>query len=184
MKLGLIPVIGAVLLLTLAPGFVPVPQAAAGEPIQGAGDVLQWLIPATGFAATYAYDDSEGRWQFIPSVLTALTVTSVLKPVVDERRPNGGHNSFPSGHTSSAFQGAAFLQQRYGWEWGIPAYAAAVYTGWSRVELHAHYPHDVYASAAIGILSSYIFTTRYSKKVEVSAFAEEGVIGIQVAFTW
>ncbi|MEI6972273.1 MAG: phosphatase PAP2 family protein [bacterium] len=180
----MIPVIGAVLLLILAPGFVPVPQAVADEPIQGAGDVLQWLIPATGFGATYAYDDSEGRWQFVPSMLTALAVTYGLKYAVDEQRPNGGSHSFPSGHTSSAFQGATFLQQRYGWKWGIPAYAAAVYTGWSRVELHAHYPHDVYAGAAIGILSSCIFTTRYHKDVQVAAFAEDGAVGIQIGVAW
>ena len=175
----------AVAILWMAdPGIASFSQAVAGEPIPHTGDVLQWLIPATGFAATYLHDDPEGRRQFLPSMLTAFGATTVMKYAVNERRPNGGHLSFPSGHTSSAFQGAAFLQQRYGWKWGIPAFAAAAYTGWSRVELKAHYPHDVFAGAAIGILSSYVFTTRYCKDVALSAFAENGTIGVQLGLTW
>ena len=33
--------------------------------------------------------------------------------------------------------------------------------GYSRVEAREHYPHDVIAGAAIGILSSYLFTKPY-----------------------
>ena len=160
------------------------PSAGADEPVHGVGDVLQWLIPATGFAATYVHDDAEGRWQFLPSMAVSLGITSGLKEIVHEQRPNGGQHSFPSGHTSSAFQGAAFLQRRYGWKWGIPAYAATTYTGWSRVELKAHYPRDVFAGAAIGILSSYAFTTPYCKDVEVSAVVADNYCGLSMRATW
>ena len=46
-------------------------------------------------------------------------------------------------------------------EYGVPAYAAASFVAYSRVESREHYPRDVVAGAGIGILSSYIFTKPY-----------------------
>jgi membrane-associated phospholipid phosphatase len=154
------------------------------EPIPGAGDAIQLLIPATGYAATWLLNDTEGRTQFYWSAGTSMTLTYLLKYTIDERRPNGGHHSFPSGHTSSAFVGASFIQQRYGWRYGLPAYVAAAYTGWSRVELDAHHPHDVYAGAAVGILSSYLFTKPYNENVDVGLFYEPDTIGFQINWKW
>jgi membrane-associated phospholipid phosphatase len=156
----------------------------ADEPVAGAGDVLQWLIPGAAFGATLGLRDWEGSEEFLWSAGTSLGITYALKYTIDERRPNGGHHSFPSGHTSSAFQGATFVQRRYGWEYGIPAYLGAAYTGWSRVELEAHHPHDVFAGAAVGILSSYLFTTPYRKDVEVGLFADGETVGFQMSFKW
>ncbi len=165
---------------------VPFSAATAAEPIDGLGDTLQFLIPATGYAATWLLDDEEGREQFYWAYGTSLAVTYALKYSVGEHRPNGSSNtlSFPSGHTSSAFQGASFIQQRYGWRYGLPAYLGAAYTGWSRVELGKHYPHDVFAGAAVGILSSYIFTTPYDADRSVQLFYEEDTIGLQINWTW
>ncbi|MFH1748327.1 MAG: phosphatase PAP2 family protein [Planctomycetota bacterium] len=142
------------------------------------------MIPATGYAATWFLDDEEGREQFYWSCGTSLAITYGLKYTVSERRPNGGSHSFPSGHTSSAFQGASFIQQRYGWRYGLPAYLGAAYTGWSRVELDAHYPHDVFAGAAVGILSSYLFTTPYDADRSMGLLYEEDTIGFQINWKW
>lgn len=89
---------------------------------------------------------------------TELTTYS-LKYGIDAERPNGGSNSFPSGHTSVAFAGAEFIRKQYGVWWGIPAYLTAGYVGWSRVISNNHYPRDVLAGAAIGILSNHDFAT-------------------------
>src|SRR5262249_36325565 len=83
--------------------------------------------------------------------------TEVLKGAVNERRPNGGAHSFPSGHTSFAFTGAEFIRKEYGWGWGAPAYLAAGFVGWSRVEAQAHHTHDVLAGAVIGVLANHDF---------------------------
>lgn len=41
-----------------------------------------------------------------------------------DRPDDSGDDSFPSGHTDS-FMAATFIQQRYGWQYGLPAYVAA-----------------------------------------------------------
>src|SRR2546430_5918562 len=99
--------------------------------------------------------------QFGESAALTLGVTYGLKYSIDEKRPNGRRHSFPSGHSSISFSSAEFMRKRYGWEYGIPAYAAASFVAYSRVEAREHHPPDVIAGASIGIVSSYIFTRRY-----------------------
>ena len=89
------------------------------------------------------------------TMLRTTVVTYGLKYAVDEERPNGEGGSFPSGHTAITFAGAEFIRKQYGWGWGVPAYAAAGFVGWSRVQTNDHWTHDVLAGAAIGVLSNY-----------------------------
>jgi len=145
--------------LALFAGFATIAEASDG--VETAGDVLQYVLPAAAAGMTLAYRDREGALQFGASAATTLAVTYGLKYTVNETRPNGGHQSFPSGHTSISFASAEFMRKRYGWEYGVPAYALASFVAYSRVEARQHYPHDVIAGAGIGILSSYIFTRPY-----------------------
>jgi len=101
------------------------PSAQADEPIKWLGDYYQ-VIPATALASTIIFQDWEGSRQFCKSAITSMALTQSLKLIVNEPRPNGhGHASFPSGHTSASFFGASFVQRRYGWKYGAPAYLAA-----------------------------------------------------------
>jgi membrane-associated phospholipid phosphatase len=60
-----------------------------------------------------------------------------------------------------SFSSAEFIYKRYGWEYGLPAYAVAIFITSSRIEADQHYPIDVIGGAAIGIVSSYLFTRPY-----------------------
>ncbi|MFZ4106344.1 phosphatase PAP2 family protein [Flavobacterium sp.] len=145
---------------------------AQNKTITTSGDILQLAIPAVAFGSTFIWNDdnSQPTWQFIKSYGTGLILTQALKRLVLEKRPDGSDNySFPSGHTTSSFSGAAFIQQRYGWKYGLPSYVLASYVGYTRVQAHKHYPWDVLGGAIIGIGTSYLFIKPYSKKkVDVS----------------
>jgi membrane-associated phospholipid phosphatase len=75
------------------------------------------------------------------------------------------------------------MRKRYGWEYGIPAYAAASFVAYSRVEAREHYPHDVIAGAAIGIVSSYIFTRPY-KGWHVDVGVDGKYYGFSISHSW
>ncbi|HTL58262.1 MAG TPA: phosphatase PAP2 family protein [Candidatus Limnocylindrales bacterium] len=158
-------------------------DAYAGDAIKAAGDILQYVIPATAGGLTLGYRDYKGTLQFGESVALTEGLTYGLKYTVNETRPDGGSQSFPSGHASISFCGAEFIRKRYGWELGIPAYAAASFVAYSRVEANEHYPHDVIAGAAIGMLSSFIFTKPY-KGWEVKTEAGPGLHGLFLSKSW
>jgi membrane-associated phospholipid phosphatase len=131
----------------------------ADDAIVRAGDNLQIGIPLMAGMVSLMKGDSEGTKQWAEGALWTSVATHTLKFAVDEERPNGNdNNSFPSGHTSAAFQGAAFLQMRYGWEYGVPAYAAASFVGYSRVHGEYHYWRDVAAGAALAVGVQYVIT--------------------------
>lgn len=95
---------------------------------------------------------------FITSYAIMATTVLGLKSIVHEERPDGSsNNSFPSGHTATAFAGAEFLWQEYKdksiW-YGIAGYAVATGTGLFRIYNNRHWLTDVVAGAGIGILST------------------------------
>jgi membrane-associated phospholipid phosphatase len=107
--------------------------------------------------------------------LEALALSSVgttaLKVAVGRSRPGGGRDedefhpfrmsstswSFPSGHTSAAFAVAGAVSSELGHDHGwVPfvAYPLATWVGVSRVVDGRHWASDVFAGAAMGMLSA------------------------------
>ena len=167
-------------LFILLTAFIFTGVALAGDSIQTAGDILQLAFPVTAAGITLAYKDKPGAYQLGESLLLTMGASEALKYSLNTRRPNGGHQSMPSGHTSISFSSAEFMRKRYGWEYGVPAYAVATFVGYSRVESKQHYTKDVIAGAGIGILSSYIFTKPY-KGWNIQADAGEKYYGVRLS---
>jgi hypothetical protein len=91
------------------------------------------------------------------TIITGGIVYSI-KSISKVDRPDGSaNNSFPSGHTTSAFVAAEFLHQEYKHRspiYSILGYAAATTTGILRMYNNKHYLSDVIAGAGFGILST------------------------------
>jgi undecaprenyl-diphosphatase len=105
----------------------------------------------------------------------ALVLVRILKIVLGRARPEHGsdftffslafrYNSFPSGHSADAFVCGVFLfyllkQSKYSACRFLPliyAFLIAV----SRVFISSHYPSDVLAGMAIGILGAWFYIAR------------------------
>ncbi len=133
------------------------------------GDAFQIALPSIAILTPLIIKDKAGAKQAIKTVLTTSAITFILKRIINKPRPNGGSYSFPSGHTSAAFSGAAFLQRRYGWKYGRVAYAMAAYTAWSRVNANKHDTWDVLGGATIAVATAYLFTKPYdAQKLHVN----------------
>jgi len=151
-------------------GFGNLGDEFLGTGVPGASLALG--IWSYGLATGNLYHQRAGAGQFQALSATALTVFS-MKYLVGRERPDGSsRNSFPSGHTSTAFATAASLEQAYGWKVGMPAYFLAGYTGLARMEAQRHYLSDVVFGAAIGIFFGKIFSdpVRLSRKESPSPF--------------
>ena len=159
---------------------------AQNKTITTSGDLLQLAIPAVAFGSTFIWKDDKTKptWQFIKAYGSGLLLQQALKHIVRKPRPDGSDNySFPSGHTTSAFSGAAFIQKRYGWKYGVPSYLLASYVGYTRIQAKKHDGWDVLGGAVIGIGTSYLFTKPYEKKnIDVSLNRIDG--GYTVGFNY
>lgn len=130
----------------------------ADDGVESAGNVLTAVLPAAATGLTIGLKDGSGALQLAKTTALTLVTTYVLKYAVNEERPNGKDYSFPSAHASISFASAEFMCKRYGWKFGLPAYALASFVAYSRVEANQHYNQDVIAGAIIGIGSSCLFT--------------------------
>lgn len=178
-------------LLILIVGLMLIPRTGSGQNIQGvktSTDILLFVPTAIGAGKALIEQDYEGFWQLVASDATAVGVAYLLKYTVKKDRPDGSDNhSFCSNHAAASFAGAAFLQRRYGWAWGAPAYALASYVSWGRVYSQRHDWWDVILGAAIGVGSAYIYTKPFSKKYNVTiapVMTPEGGCGVYFAMNF
>lgn len=89
------------------------------------------------------------------SYLVMSGITNILKYTFKKERPDTkARNSFPSGHTATAFTGAELIRLEYGERAGVAAYIAAIGVGFFRLYNNRHWFIDVIAGAGIGILSA------------------------------
>jgi membrane-associated phospholipid phosphatase len=156
-------------------------QTSASETV---GDVLQIAIPAAAYGLAHFSGDREGEIQFLKSCATNLAVTYGLQFLTNKQSPDRSSDySFPSAHASMTAQGATFIQRRYGWQYSIPAYAGVIYTGYSRINANKHDVGDVIAGEAIGLVSSYLFTTPYMG-ITFMPSASNGTYSLNILKEW
>lgn len=128
-------------------------------------DYLQYSPAALMLALKAAGYESRTNWSGMltsAAFSTAIqaAVVNGIKYSVGRLRPDGtSYNSFPSGHTATAFMTATLLHKEYGWRspwFSIGGYTAAAITGVSRLMNNRHWMSDIVAGAAIGIGSVHL----------------------------
>ena len=126
------------------------------------------ILYTIGFGLKFYFnqdaDDKRRALGMAKATLYSGLITDILKPVINEQRPNGGNHSFPSGHTTTAFAFASFVASEHPWYVGVPAYIMASYVGFCRMQDNYHFLHDVVAGATLGI--SYGIAISQSSKIE------------------
>ena len=163
------------------------PSAQNRKTIETTTDILMFITPVAGFAGSLAIGDYQGTKQIIFSGAMNMAMTYALKYVIRKERPDhSDHHAFPSSHTSVSFQGASFIQRRYGWKFGLPAYLLSAYVGWGRTYAKKHDWWDIIGGAAIGTASSYIFTRPFAQKhnLTLSPLAGDKHFGIYASMTF
>lgn len=142
-------------------------------------------------AAGLNFSGVEGRsdtWRFLASsALSYGIMAAIVNPIkytAKEMRPDGStRNSWPSGHTATAFVSATILHKEYGltrspW-YSVAGYTLATATGVMRVLNNRHWVSDVLSGAGIGIfstelaygLSDLIFKGNHLRRGDLSATA-------------
>ncbi len=156
----------------------------------GVDDYLQYFSPALTVGLKIGGVEGRSDWlRLITSAAMTYGIEALLvngiKYTSREQRPDGtSRNSWPSGHTATAFAGATILHKEYGltrspW-YSVAGYGVATATGVLRVLNNRHWVSDVFSGAGIGImagevgymLSDLIFKDRHLLRNDLSSFQD------------
>ncbi len=130
--------------------------------VTSADNYLQYLPAAEVFAANLWRRGEHGYGEvailMAMSYATFSIANNALKYSIKEPRPTTGfRNSFPSGHTGTAFAGAEILRREF-WATNkcvaLSGYAVALSVAYLRLYNNRHWLNDVVAGAAIGYMST------------------------------
>jgi membrane-associated phospholipid phosphatase len=108
-------------------------------------------------------------WWALDLVLGNTLISQIMKATIHLPRPTGRPHGFPSGHTMFAVALAVLLYRRYP-RWAPLWFALAAAIGWSRVDINAHYPYQVFFGAIFGLALGF-FVTRQPRGVFFHRFA-------------
>jgi membrane-associated phospholipid phosphatase len=123
----------------------------------------------------------------VQSEILMILMVRPMKYITHETRPNGGANSFPSGHTAQAFMAATFLHKEYGQKsiwYSIGGYTVATGVAACRMLANKHWASDVLAGAGFGILSTnlvYLYHKhRKNDKINLSAAPKGFYLSVRI----
>ena len=130
----------------------------------GIDDYTQFFGPAVTVGLKLAGYEGRSDWpRLLASAAMSYGIMAAfvngIKYTAKEMRPDGSTaNSWPSGHTATAFVGASLLHKEYGltrspW-FSVAGYGVATATGVMRVLNNRHWISDVMSGAGIGIMST------------------------------
>lgn len=170
-------------------------------------DVLQYVPVSQVFllsnlGVTPRHNIKERLLLGATAYIVMATMVNTIKHTTRVLRPdNSALNSFPSGHTATAFTGLELLWQEYKdisvWV-GITGYSMAIATASLRVYNNKHWLTDVLTGAGVGILSAKVaywllpITSKWvglssqDKKTNIVAYPILGneMKGVGVAFSF
>ena len=142
-------------------------------------EYLLWLVPicilAFGFVKHKKKAQNKG-WFILISMAFASLGSLLLKALINRPRPFesypfiekisvGGSASFPSGHTVSAFALALAVALAFRNIYSTTiVFVWAIVVGFSRIYCGVHYPSDVVAGIALGLVSSYLCYLGFKQK--------------------
>jgi hypothetical protein len=126
-------------------------------------DYSQFFGPVVTTGLKIAGVEGRSDWgRYLASTAMSYGIMAIfvnsIKYTAKDMRPDGSTaNSWPSGHTATAFVGATLLHKEYGmtrspW-FSVAGYGVATATGVMRVLNNRHWVSDVLSGAGIGIMS-------------------------------
>jgi membrane-associated phospholipid phosphatase len=150
------------------------PHLQSAIPDIGKFDNILAVTPATipyiaGLAGNQNRDNFYNRSLIlIKAGIIGLGIAEILKYTTHVWRPNGSdHYSFPSGHTTVAFIGAAFTDlelRNTSVIYPIAGYSIAAATGATRIKHNDHWLPDVLFGAATGMAAVWIADALHSER--------------------
>ena len=155
-----------------------------------AGSVATGLaisLPLLATGITIAKHDRAGAAELLVGTILSVGTTYALNNIVREERPDfASDHSFPAETSALAASSSAFLWGRYGWRYGVPAFAASDFVSFSLTQVKKAHWYDTLASSLVatgyGLAVTKRFKSRYNINTRVSAMPGGGLLSF--SYEW
>ena len=162
------------------------PASAASKALRNTGNILLVALPVSAVGVSLAHDgDWKGIGQFALAAGLTVGAAYALRSAVRIERPDrSDFNSFSPPDVALADSSASYLWQRYGWQYGVPAYAARFLVSYALTDAKKNHWYDTLASSALSFGFNYALVTRYheNRRYRMDVLPEDGG-GASVHFT-
>ncbi len=163
----------------------PCATAKQNKTITTAGTGIAIALPVIAAGITAYKEDWTGTAELAATTVATVGTAFALKQVIHSRRPDGSDfKSFPSDTTALAASGSSFLFRRYGWRYGLPAFAASQFVSYSRVQADKHHWYDTLASSVIAFGYASLLTTRFQKRYNIYSEIQPGPDGAMIRMSY
>jgi len=163
----------------------PQPLSQTKKDIETLGTGIAIALPLVAGGISYFKHDRMGLAQLTVETVFTVGTAYALKNIVRERRPDGSDfQSFPSDTTALAASGSSYLWARYGWQYGLPAFAATQFVSYSRIQAKKHHWYDTLASSAIAAGYGYVLTTPFKRKYNIDTSLDASPEGATVHLSY
>jgi hypothetical protein len=144
-------------------------------------------LPVLAFGVTIAKHDRVGAGELLAGTILSVGTAYALKSIIREERPDGASDhSLPAETTALAGSSSTFLWGRYGWQYGVPAFAASDLVSFSLTQAKKAHWYDAFAGSMIatgyGIAVTKRFKNRYNINTRLSALPGGGFISF--SYNW
>lgn len=161
--------------------------SASASTLESLGTDIAIALPVVAGGIAVYKDDWVGVGQLGIGTVATVGTAYGLKHVIREQRPDkSDYQSFPSDTVALSASGSAFLWARYGWRYGLPAFAATQFVSYSRVQADKHHWYDTLASSAMAAGYAYVFTTPFKQRynINTSLQATPDSAFVQLSYNW
>jgi hypothetical protein len=168
---------------------IPPPAVAApSKTLRNAGNILLVALPVTAVGVSLAHDgDWKGIGQFALAAGLTVGAAYALRATVRIQRPDhSDFNSFSPPDVALADSSASYLWQRYGWQYGVPAYVARAVVSYALSDAKKNHWYDTLASSALAFGFNYALVTRYhpNRSYNVSVDPEPGGASVHLTMNF
>lgn len=172
-----------------AEAFTPnkTPLTSTEKHIEQLGTGVAIALPLVAGGIAYYKNDRVGIAQLVVESAFTLGTVYALKNIVREQRPDGSDfHSFPSETTALAASGSSFLWRRYGWEYGLPAFAMTQFVSYSRIQARQHRWYDTLTSSGIAAGYAYMLGTPLKQRHNIDTSLEAAPDGamVRLSYQW
>jgi hypothetical protein len=148
---------------------------------------LSISLPVLAFGITVAKGDGTGAGELLTGTILSVGTAYGLKSLIHEERPDDGSNhSIPAVTSALAGSGSTFLWARYGWQYGLPAWAASDMASFSLTQAKKARWYDALAGSMIstgyGIVVTRRFKSRYNLNTRLSALPGGAFVSFSYEF--